>query len=50
VRAGANKLSFKGRISRSKRLKPGRYTVTDRATTAAGLKSARQTLELHDPE
>src|SRR5689334_20701557 len=40
--AGANKLSFKGLISRSKRLGAGRYTVTIVATSPAGLKSAPQ--------
>lgn len=43
-KSGANKLSFKGRLSRTKQLKPGRYTVTLTATNAAGLKSAPQTL------
>jgi IPT/TIG domain-containing protein len=38
--SGANKLPFKGRISRSKRLGAGRYTVTIVATSPAGLKSA----------
>jgi hypothetical protein len=42
--SGANKLSFKGRISRSKRLLPGRYTMTIVATSAGGQKSAQQTL------
>jgi hypothetical protein len=42
--SGANKLAFKGRISRSKRLGAGRYTVTIVATSAAGLQSAPQTL------
>jgi hypothetical protein len=42
--SGANKLAFKGRISRSKRLEPGRYKVTIVATSAAGLKSAQRTL------
>jgi hypothetical protein len=43
-KSGANKLSFKGRISRSKRLQPGRYAVTIVATSAGGQKSAKQTL------
>ena len=42
--AGANKVSFQGRITRSKKLRPGRYTVTIGATSAAGLHSAPQTL------
>ena len=42
--AGANRLSFKGRISRSKRLRPGRYTVTILATVAGAPKSAPRTL------
>jgi uncharacterized delta-60 repeat protein len=34
--AGANKVRFQGRLSRSKRLKPGRYTLIITATNAAG--------------
>ena len=41
---GANKVSFQGRITRSKKLGPGRYTLTIGATSAAGLHSATQTL------
>ena len=41
---GANKVSFQGRITRSKKLGPGRYTLTIGATSAAGLHSAAQTL------
>jgi hypothetical protein len=33
-RAGANKVTFQGRLSRSKKLKPGRYTVTVTAPSA----------------
>ncbi len=41
---GANKVSFQGRITRSKKLGPGRYSLTIAATNAAGLRSAAQTL------
>ena len=41
---GANKVSFQGRITRSKKLGSGRYTLTIGATSAAGLHSATQTL------
>ena len=41
---GANKVSFQGRITRSKKLGPGRYTLTIGATSVAGLHSAPQTL------
>jgi hypothetical protein len=43
-KSGANTVSFKGRISRTKRLVPGRYTVTVSATNAAGLQSSAQAL------
>jgi hypothetical protein len=36
VGAGKHKLRFQGRISKHKRLKPGRYTLTITATNAAG--------------
>jgi hypothetical protein len=38
-RAGADKLSFQGRISRTRTLKPGVYTVALTATNAAGQRS-----------
>src|SRR5205807_4315585 len=34
--AGTNKVRFQGRLSRSKRLKPGRYTLTITAPTRLG--------------
>ncbi|HME02503.1 MAG TPA: hypothetical protein VKG38_05670, partial [Solirubrobacteraceae bacterium] len=37
---GTNKVFFQGRLSRSKKLQPGRYTVTVNATDAAGGRSA----------
>ena len=42
--AGANKLAFQGRISATKRLKPGRHTLTITATNTAGQTSAPQKL------
>jgi hypothetical protein len=41
---GANNVTFQGRISRSKALKAGRYTVTVTATNAAGQPSAAKAL------
>ena len=41
---GTNKVVFKGRISRSKRLKPGSYTLEIEATNTAGQKSEPQKL------
>ena len=41
---GVNKVTFQGRISRSKKLKPGRYTVTVTATNAAAQHSASKAL------
>jgi hypothetical protein len=38
--AGTNKVRFQGRLSRTKKLKPGRYTVTITATDSAGNLSA----------
>jgi hypothetical protein len=40
--AGGNKVAFQGRISRSRKLKPGRYTLVIAATNTAGQKSAPQ--------
>jgi hypothetical protein len=37
--AGTNKVRFQGRLSRSKKLKPGRYTLTITATDSAGNRS-----------
>jgi hypothetical protein len=42
--AGLNKVIFQGRLSRSKKLKPGSYTVTITAVNAAGLTSRPRTL------
>ena len=42
--AGTNRVVFQGRVSASKKLKPGRYTLTITATNAAGQRSASQTL------
>jgi hypothetical protein len=42
--AGTNKVVFQGRISSSRKLKPGRYTLTITATNAAGQRSNSQTL------
>jgi len=42
--AGLDKVSFQGRISVSKRLKPGRYTLRIVATNAMGERSAPATL------
>jgi hypothetical protein len=38
--AGINKVIFQGRISSSKKLKPGTYTLTVTATNSAGVHSA----------
>ena len=40
--AGTNKIAFEGRISRSKRLKPGPYTLTVSATNSAGVSNTKQ--------
>jgi CSLREA domain-containing protein len=42
--AGANSLRFQGRVTGSKRLKPGSYTAVITATSSAGLKSAAHKL------
>lgn len=42
--SGANKLRFLGRISKMRKLRPGRYTVTVTATNAAGKQSKPQSL------
>jgi alpha-tubulin suppressor-like RCC1 family protein len=42
--AGLNKVSFQGRISASRKLRPGRYTLVIAATNAAGLRSLPATL------
>jgi hypothetical protein len=41
---GADKVRFQGRISSSKKLKPGRYTVAITATNTAGQRSSTRTL------
>ena len=41
---GANKLHFPGRISKKRKLCPGRYRVTAVATNAAGRRSAPKSL------
>jgi streptogramin lyase len=43
-RGGANKVVFQGRISRSKKLKPGRYTLIIAATNSAGARSTPASL------
>jgi hypothetical protein len=42
--SGTNKRLFRGRLSRSKKLGPGRYTLVITATNTAGQKSAPQKL------
>lgn len=42
--AGANKVRFQGRLSRTKRLARGRYRAVITATTKAGLKSAARSV------
>jgi uncharacterized repeat protein (TIGR01451 family) len=42
--AGLNKVVFQGLISRSKKLRPGRYTLVITATSVAGKRSAPQSL------
>jgi DNA-binding beta-propeller fold protein YncE len=42
--AGTNRVRFQGRLSQSKRLRPGAYTLTITATDAAGARSAPVTL------
>ncbi len=42
--AGANKVAFQGRISRSKRLSPGTYTLIITATNAGGQRSGPKSL------
>jgi hypothetical protein len=39
---GTNKVVFDGRISRSKRLKPGSYTLVIKATNSAGVSNSKQ--------
>jgi hypothetical protein len=41
---GTNHVAFGGRLGSGRRLKPGAYTVSIRATDAAGLRSAARTL------
>jgi len=40
--AGTNKVKFQGRLSRSKKLKPGRYTLTITTTDSAGNRSGQR--------
>ncbi len=42
--AGTNKVSFQGRVSRTKKLKPGRYRLVITASNSAGKKSKPQSL------
>jgi hypothetical protein len=42
--AGADRVGFQGRISRTKRLTPGRYTAVITAINGAGQRSAPRTL------
>jgi len=41
---GTDKISFQGRISNSRKLKPGHYTLVITATNAAGQRSNPQSL------
>jgi hypothetical protein len=41
--SGTNRIKFQGRLSRTKKLRPGSYTVAVTAT-ASGLKSAARSL------
>jgi hypothetical protein len=40
--SGTNKLTFAGRLSSHKKLKPGRYSLTITATDAAGNSTAKR--------
>ena len=42
--AGSNKVSFQGRLSHSKKLRPGTYTLVITATNSAGQRSAPRSL------
>jgi DNA-binding beta-propeller fold protein YncE len=42
--AGTNKVAFQGRLSRSRKLKPGTYTLTITAANSAGARSAPASL------
>ena len=42
--AGPNTVIFQGRISRSKKLRPGRYMLVLTATNSAGARSAAKSL------
>ncbi len=42
--SGVNRLVFQGRVTRSKRLEPGHYTVLVTATNAAGQRSGARSL------
>jgi hypothetical protein len=41
--AGTNKVRFQGRLSRTKKLQPGRYTLTITAIDSAGNRSNAKT-------
>jgi hypothetical protein len=43
--AGSNKVAFQGRLSSSKKLTPGTYTVTVTATNSRGERSAAVSLK-----
>jgi Divergent InlB B-repeat domain len=44
--AGTNKIAFQGRISRSKRLRPGPYTLNVTATNSAGVSNTKLTFTI----
>jgi hypothetical protein len=44
--SGLNQVLFQGRLSRSKKLKPGRYTLIITATNSAGNTTARLTFTI----
>jgi hypothetical protein len=44
ARAGANTVRFQGRLSRTRKLKPGRYTLLITATSSSGGRSAPRSL------
>lgn len=44
ARAGRNRVRFQGRLSRRRKLKPGRYKVSITATASSGLRSSARSL------
>jgi len=42
--SGTNKVKFQGRVSATKKLKPGRYTLVITATDSAGARSSPESL------